>query len=98
MRCAACRQGELQPTTFVFSRVDEGGRSLHMEIDGFECPSCGELVLSGGDAEEISQQWHRVRVESAPPAMPLSSGSTASASDMVVSTAMGASQWIYARA
>ena len=57
MKCEHCHQVDLRPATFVYERELPDGTALRREVEGLECPNCGDRVLLGREAEEISRQW-----------------------------------------
>ena len=58
-RCRECSI-VLVPEDFVFERAVGDGRVLRERVSGHRCPSCGERVLKGRDAERISRRWYEL--------------------------------------
>ena len=63
-RCRECSVA-LIPEDFVFERAVGDGRVLRERVSGHRCPSCGERVLAGRDAERISRRWYELLGSSA---------------------------------
>ena len=57
---------DLIPEDFVYERATDDGRVLREEVSGYRCPSCGEHVLMGRDAERISRRWRELRRSRSP--------------------------------
>lgn len=75
MRCPSCERADLLPERIVFEHSDSSGRTLRQEMDGFRCPSCGEVLLMGRDAERFSGHWYALGTASTP-SVPADSAST----------------------
>ena len=66
---------DLIPEDFVYERTTDDGLHLREEVSGYRCPSCGERVLMGRDAERISRRWYEL-LRSRSPTSPVRTVST----------------------
>ena len=64
-QCLEC-SGQLKKASFAFERAAHDGRLLREEVAGFLCPSCGEQVLRGRDAERLSHAWYQLAFSRSP--------------------------------
>ena len=69
----------------MYERTTDDGRVLREDVSGYRCPSCGEQVLMGRDAERISRRWYEL-LRSRSPASPAHTVTTGTPNGTVAET------------